>query len=262
MTSLPSNPSHIWWCATGPLAFLPIHAAGIYDTPDPGNCISDFVISSYIPTLSTLIDNPQVTTPHSFQLLAVAQPNAPHHSPLPGTRKELELIKSRAEGVPFVPLIDDGATMENVLRHMGEATWVHFACHGVQDISNPTNSSLILANGSQLKLSTIIDLSLSHAELAFLSACETATGSKDLSEEAVHLAAGMLLAGYRGVIATMWSIGDVDASRIADGVYSHILMGGKPEYTQAALALHQAVQRLRLQGASFLSWVPYIHVGF
>ncbi|KDQ54443.1 hypothetical protein JAAARDRAFT_135615, partial [Jaapia argillacea MUCL 33604] len=76
------------------------------------------------------------------------------------------------------------------------------------------------------------------------------------------LAAGMLLAGYRGVIATMWTIGDTDAPRIADGVYSHILKAGKPDYTQAAFALHQAVQRLRLQGASFLSWVPYIHIGF
>ncbi|KDQ52075.1 hypothetical protein JAAARDRAFT_198503 [Jaapia argillacea MUCL 33604] len=261
-TSPPSNPSRIWWCPTGPLAFLPIHAAGIYDAPDPGNCISDFVISSYIPTLSTLIDNPQVTTPHPFQLLAVAQPNAPHHKPLPGTRKELKLIENCAKDIHFVALIDDTATVENVLRHMGKSTWVHFACHGVQDISNPTDSGLILANGSRLKLSEIINLSLSHAELAFLSACETATGSDDLSEEAVHLAAGMLLAGYRGVIATMWTIGDRDAPLIADDVYSHILMGGKPDYTQAALALHQAVRRLRSQGASFLSWVPYIHIGF
>ncbi|KAJ6529941.1 hypothetical protein DFH09DRAFT_934658, partial [Mycena vulgaris] len=41
-----------------------------------------------------------------------------------------------------------------------------------------------------------------------LSACQTARGAKGLQEESVHLAAGMLLAGYRGVIATMWSIMD------------------------------------------------------
>ncbi|KDQ49336.1 hypothetical protein JAAARDRAFT_200967 [Jaapia argillacea MUCL 33604] len=264
LMSLPSDPSCIWWCATGPLAFLPIHAAGVYNTSDPGNCISDFVVLSYIPTLSMLIDNrqPEVTTSHDFQLLAIAQPNAPHHNPLPGTQEELNQIKNHAKGIHFVSLIDGEATVENVLHHMHNSNWVHFACHGVQDVSHPTDSCLILANGSPLKLSTIIDLSLSHAELAFLSACQTATGSKDLSEEAVHLAAGMLLAGYRGVIATMWTIGDRDAPHIADDVYSRILMGGKPDYTQAALALHQAVQQLRLKGASFLSWVPYIHIGF
>ncbi|KDQ54449.1 hypothetical protein JAAARDRAFT_697356, partial [Jaapia argillacea MUCL 33604] len=144
LQSLPSNHSRVWWCPTGPLAFLPIHAAGVYDTPDPRNqCIFDFVISSYIPTISALIDNPQVTTPHCFQLLAIAQPNAPHHKPLPGTGKELKLIENHAEGIHFVPLIDDAATVENVIHHMGDSNWVHFACHGVQDISHPTNSGLI-----------------------------------------------------------------------------------------------------------------------
>ena len=46
---------------------------------------------------------------------------------------------------------------------------------------------------------------LPKVQLAFLSACQTSVGDKSLSEEAVHLAAGMLAVGYRGVIATMWS---------------------------------------------------------
>ncbi|KAJ7703440.1 hypothetical protein B0H14DRAFT_2230098, partial [Mycena olivaceomarginata] len=57
---------------------------------------------------------------------------------------------------------------------------------------------------SQLTLSRIIQLNLPHAVFAYLSACQTATGEQKLQEESVHLAAGILLAGYRGVIATMW----------------------------------------------------------
>jgi CHAT domain-containing protein len=72
----------------------------------------------------------------------------------------------------------------------------------VQNISNPTESALLLAKQSKLSLSRITKLSLPHAELAFLSACQTATGDENLAGEAVYLAAGMLLAGYRGVIAT------------------------------------------------------------
>ena len=46
----------IWWCPTGPLAFLPIHAAGIYATSilEAGPTLSDFAISSYIPNVRAL----------------------------------------------------------------------------------------------------------------------------------------------------------------------------------------------------------------
>jgi CHAT domain-containing protein len=40
-------------------------------------------------------------------------------------------------------------------------------------------------------------------ELAFLSACHTATGSPRGLDEAIHLAAAMQLLGYRHVIATL-----------------------------------------------------------
>jgi hypothetical protein len=43
---------------------------------------------------------------------------------------------------------------------------------------------------------------------------QTATGSQALQDESVHLAAGMLLAGYRGVIGTTWSIMDNDAHKL------------------------------------------------
>ncbi|KAF9530801.1 hypothetical protein CPB83DRAFT_892433 [Crepidotus variabilis] len=59
----PAHRNRIWWCLTGPLSFLPIHAAGIYD-PDakaPGLCLSDFAVSSYIPTVTTLLENPRTT---------------------------------------------------------------------------------------------------------------------------------------------------------------------------------------------------------
>jgi CHAT domain-containing protein len=109
-------------------------------------------------------------------------------------------------------------------------------------------------------------LSLPHAELAYLSACQTATGVDELSEEAVHLTAGMLSAGYCGVIGTLWSISDEDAPKVADAVYTHLFKDkdSNPDPTQAAFALHEAVKRLHDEfGAekSFFSWVPYIHVG-
>ncbi|KAJ6550502.1 hypothetical protein B0H10DRAFT_1968888 [Mycena sp. CBHHK59/15] len=40
-----------WWCPTGSFSFLPIHAAGIYDEKAMGESASDYVISSYTPTV-------------------------------------------------------------------------------------------------------------------------------------------------------------------------------------------------------------------
>ena len=44
----PRELRRIFWCPTGPFVFLPIHAAGFYDTEhlQPGHKVSDFVISS------------------------------------------------------------------------------------------------------------------------------------------------------------------------------------------------------------------------
>jgi CHAT domain-containing protein len=56
---------------------------------------------------------------------------------------------------------------------------------------------------------TITDLAAQPTQqrgLAFLSACQTASGSIYHLNEAIHLAAAMEFLGYRHVIATMWAV--------------------------------------------------------
>lgn len=43
-----------------------------------------------------------------------------------------------------------------------------------------------------------------NAELAFLCACETAKGDSNVPDEALHVAATMIFAGFRGAVGTMW----------------------------------------------------------
>jgi hypothetical protein len=255
------EPPRIWWCATGPLAFLPLHAAGLYQTEELGAKIGDFFTSSYTPTLTALLNAGRSTRIHQFQLLAIAQPSTPGQSALPNTTQELINIRKRAGSLAVTSLEGNDATVGHVVQGMKESSWLHLACHGTQNATHPMQSAVLLQNGERLELSDIIEIPLSHAEFAFMSACQTATGDKNLSEEAVHLAAGMLLAGYRGIIATMWSIKDDDAPLVADEVYARLFMDRQPDHTQAAYALHHAVQQLRQQNASFASWVPFIHVG-
>ncbi|KAJ7190790.1 CHAT domain-containing protein [Mycena pura] len=258
----------IWWCPTGPLAFLPIHAAGLYHKDETfGSKLSDFLISSYTPSLTALIQGfrRQSESQEEFKLLTVTQPSAQGQCYIPGTQEEIKCIRQHATGrVPVLWLDEHMATIDNVQKGMTDSSWVHFACHGVQRASSPTDSALLLAGSSRLTLSNIIQLSLPQADLAFLSACQTATGSKDFEDESVHLAAGMLFAGYRSVIGTMWSIMDNDAPQVASNVYAHLFEASPPDSTRAAEALHLAVEKLREQPGvkkSFLHWVPFIHFG-
>ncbi|KAF8132474.1 CHAT domain-containing protein [Boletus edulis] len=269
--STPGELSRIFWCPTGPFVFLPFHAAGLYDAEHsaPGHKVFDFVVSSYVPTLSILAPSRNIHVAHNddFRLLAVRQPPTDGQlSRLPGVHTELEYIKevvTNSASACATFLESSVGTVEEVLELMKEADWVHFACHGIQDAKNPTDSGLCLANERRLKISDIIGLSRSRGGLAFLSACQTATGDEGLSDEAIHIAAGMLFAGYAGVIGTMWSISDTLAPIVARDVYEHLFRNGtRPDYREAAMALHEAIGRVRESGeVSFNEWVPFIHVG-
>ncbi|KAG8825580.1 hypothetical protein FRC19_011112 [Serendipita sp. 401] len=145
---------------------------------------------------------------------------------------------------------------------MKDCNWLHLACHGTQNPTDPTKSALLLHDG-KLTLEEIIRLNLPHAEFAFLSACQTMTGDENLSDEAVHIAGGMSLAGYRSVVATMWSIEDELAPKVADEFYARLFQDEeRPDNRKAAEALHFSVKKLREEGdIEMLSWIPFVHLG-
>ncbi|CUA72809.1 Dynein-1-beta heavy chain, flagellar inner arm I1 complex [Rhizoctonia solani] len=234
---------HITWCPTGAASFLPIHAAGDYDQPH--SRIFDFVVSSYTPTLSALLATTPTILSNDSQVLTVGQAATKGFNPLPGTTAELKCIESHIRSrAKCTQLIDDQATPLAVLDAMEKHDWVHLACHAHQNVYDATKSGFFLHEGT-LDLATINQRTLKKKGLAFLSACQTATGDEELPDEAVHLASGMLMAGYSSVIATMWSVDDEDASFVADKVYSQLMEYGKLGNGEAGRALHDAVAGLR-----------------
>ncbi|KAJ7919723.1 CHAT domain-containing protein, partial [Mycena leptocephala] len=269
-----ADPPRLWWCPIGPLAFLPIHAAGIYGR-DITDCASDYVVSSYTPTITGLLDRPtHAATP--FKMTAVVQPKAKGCDPLPGVQQELEKIAERVPKNWLTAL--RYTTVQTALTHLRESSIVHFACHGVQDSKQPLDSGLILTDG-RLKVSEImrrpkndsmLDIKKSMS-LAFLSACETAKGDEAVPDEAMHLAATLLFAGFRGVVATMWTMNDLDGPKIADTFYEQLFKDCDPnssppvlpDLTNAAKGLHLAVAKLRKDNPNipFQRWVPFVHYG-
>jgi CHAT domain-containing protein len=264
----------IWWCPTGHLSFLPIHAAGEYGGLHPES-ILDYAVSSYTPNvtaLTRLFEERCSIDDSVVGLFLTSQPDAVVGSPIPGTTEEVQQIHATALGhrMRALKLEGDEVTPEQCLGHMERFSSVHLACHGSQDMKNPLSSKFSFHSGD-LDLSTIIKKDLKNADLAFLSACQTSTGDEKLSEEAVHLAAGMLAAGYRRVVGTMWSIGDSTAQRVAVDFYDYLFKhrvessGNGFDGSLSAYALHHTVQELRKSKddseSSLLAWLPFVHFG-
>jgi len=252
---------HLTWCTTGPLAFLPLHAAGDYRSK---LCVSDFVVSSYTPTLDMLLRSNSDVPSSLFgdSVLLVSQPHTLGYSEISGADRECNKVSEKFSRGTV--LYHKAATVDAVLEAMGRHSCIHLACHGVQVLEDPTKSALILYDG-RLELSRLMSKSMNKAELAVLSACQTATGDKKLPDEAMHLAASFLAVGYRSVVGTMWSIDDNDAPEVAETFYSKLQTmheEGKDRLS-VAYALHEAVKQLRKEigECNFLRWVPFVHFG-
>jgi CHAT domain len=103
-----------------------------------------------------------------------------------------------------------GSPPEAVLAELGRCAIAHFACHGYSDPADPSHSRLLLHGSAEpLTVAGLAPVNLSHADLAYLSACQTAINSAArLIDEAIHLSAAFQLAGFRQVIGTPWEVED------------------------------------------------------
>jgi CHAT domain-containing protein len=262
----------IWWCLSGLLSFLPIHAAGHHATSVDSvpETVLDWVVSSYTPTVRALIYARRYRSADGIEdsgrigdggMMVVAMPDTPGTPALPGA--EVEAIALR-DLYPRRTTILTGpeAARARVLAVLPRSRWAHFACHAASEVANPSASRLLLFD-HQYRPLTVVDvarLRLDDAELAFLSGCTTVRTSLRLADEAVHLASGFQLAGYRHVIATLWPIDDRLAARVASDFYSLLNTAGIAD--AAAESLHEATRRARqLNPARPSAWAAYIHSG-
>lgn len=252
----------IWWCPTGPLSVLPLHASGSYGNGGELWCsVPDFVVSSYTPTIRALghARRPRhLHAPVGAHLLAVA-PDSAQDSELPAARREVEsLVEVFADSRR---LAGADATVEAVRAGLRECRWVHFACHGESDPLRPALSSLSM-HDAVLTVRDLSTLRLEGAELAVLSACETARVGR-LVDEALHVTAALQLVGFSDVVGTLWPINDYISAQISDTFYAclreDIEAGREPE---AARALHAAVSSVRAGREHRPSlWAAHIHSG-
>jgi hypothetical protein len=218
----------------GRFSSLPIHAAGIYDEGPSKmmkQCCSDYIVSSYTPSISTLLQAQKVSRSIKTQevkLLLVAEKGGAntgltflkeveheveevYRVATGADRGTLSLSPSSSSSVQTVGQckLAKSPAVNAVAADLKSSNFVHLACHGVQDLEDALHSGFCLHDG-RLTVSQLMDIRPDEQEeaffFAFLSACETAKGDKEQPDQAVHLAAAMLFAGFRTVVGTMWYV--------------------------------------------------------
>ena len=194
---------------------------------------------------------------------------------LPGVQDEVSQIE-KTVGSHFSVRTLTRPDVNGVLDCLGDHDIVHFACHGMLDIIDPSESCLILQKRVQpdfgpapdlLTVRHISEVQLTNARIAFLSACSTAENKVvQLADEIIHLASGFQVAGFAHVIGSMWSSSDKICVDIAKEFYKQLIVRPWNETSNrdVALALHKSilnVRSLRRNRARPLLWAQYVHLG-
>ncbi len=153
-------------------------------------------------------------------------------------------------------------------RDLSGYRYLHFATHGVLagDLPYLRQPALVLSQVGDLRgedgfltMGEVAALDL-RAELAVLSACQTALGEEIPGEGVVGLMRAFLLAGSRSVVVSLWKVDDESTARLMGRLYRQLAAGLSP-----AAALAEARKALRAEaGGRFehpFYWAPFVLFG-
>ena len=245
--------SKICLIPTGTLALLPLSAGQYYDKDESKIWLQNTVIT-HTPSLTLLqhdLDNLLKLKSNSPSLLAIANP-----LPLP---QELPVLKFAPDEVKAIAGFFSGsslllsgkdASVENIMRHLPVASFLHFAGHATFDVDKPFNSGMILSQGERLRIVDLIGKPVfTNSRLAVLSSCQTAIiDFTRIPEEAIGLPAGFLQAGMPAVMSTLWKVNDLSTAMLMIRFYQYLLdsnLNSIIEPMRPSMALRQAQLWLR-----------------
>jgi tetratricopeptide (TPR) repeat protein len=188
------------------------------------------------------------------KVLVAARGGDENFDPLPGTRYEVEVLARlfQSDDRPTRTLLGTDASEQELDRlgasgELGRFGFIHLATHGVIDEGIPARSAVIL---TQTGLPDPLEQVLNHkpvfdgrllvreiqrgwdlkAELATLSACETALGRDAGGEGFVGFTQALLMSGTRSVCLSLWEVNDFATALLMQRFYQNVL-GRRPGLT-------------------------------
>jgi len=184
---------------------------------------------SYVPSLTILREmkakrNRRRTEPAGPALLALGNPALGKEtveratlamrdeklSPLPEAEQEVKALSRLYGRARSKVYIGAEASEDRVKSEAGQAGILHFATHGVLNNASPMYSHLVLAQGDKnedglLEAWELTQMDL-HADLAVLSACETARGRFGAGEGIIGLTWALFIAGVPSTVVSQWKV--------------------------------------------------------
>jgi tetratricopeptide (TPR) repeat protein len=146
------------------------------------------------------------------------------------------------------------ATIGRLQSHGADSRFVHVATHGLFRRDNPMFSSIRLGDGP-LSVYDFYELRLS-AELVTLSGCGTGLSVVAGGDEQLGLVRGLLYAGARAVLLTLWDAYDSSTADFMTAFYARLQQGWSK-----ARAAQDGMRELREQYPHPFYWAPFTLVG-
>lgn len=195
----------------GQLAAFPLAAIPLAD----GRTLAETLPVSIVPSARSLWRNTR-STPESAilrqGLYALGNPAPTQQELRWGEAEALTLAKLAEQlGLPAQSRVQWQATRDWLLAALQAGLVVEASCHGRFDLSDFLRSRLLLANQKEVTLADLLSyqVDVRGLRLLILSACQTALlDLKGARDEVRSLAAGMLQAGARAVLAALWPVDD------------------------------------------------------
>jgi CHAT domain-containing protein/tetratricopeptide (TPR) repeat protein len=129
--------------------------------------------------------------------------------PLPEAEQEVKAL-GQLYGARSKVYIGAEAREDRLKAEASQARVLHFATHGILDNASPMYSHLVLAQGDKnedglLEAWELMQMDL-KADLAVLSACETARGRFGAGEGMIGLSWAMFIAGVPAIVVSQWKV--------------------------------------------------------
>jgi CHAT domain-containing protein len=150
--------------------------------------------------------------------------------------------------------LDADASAARLRRDGSAARVVHIATHGAFRLDNPMLSCIRLGDG-ELTVADIYSLRLS-ADLVTLSGCGTGLNVVAGGDEVVGLTRGLLYAGARAVMVSLWDVNDAATAELMTEFYGRYMDG-----MSAAAALAGAMRSVKARRPHPYYWAPFLLVG-